>query len=131
MEFRCPRCQAPLTLEQVPADVPVRCGACNALFMMPDVPDVGYHGGGPVIDVHAEPVNDAAAAAGHDAPEGGYSRGAETGHPHASYGPAGRYVVIEKHIPVRDTPDFGCCGCGCMLILFLLFMAGCTSLILV
>ncbi len=130
MELRCPRCQSRLSLEDVSPDAPVRCGVCNALFVVPDASKAVHPGEGPVIDVHAEPVSGSDTPAGRPVPGNGHSGASEFEKSRGAYGPSGRYIGIEKRIPVRDSPDFGCCGCGCLLLLllFLLFVAGCASL---
>lgn len=126
MEVTCPRCQAILYLEPVSEGTPVRCSACNALFTCP-----GPVKAPTVIDVHAEPVPGTYEPPEATTPEEEpYSSVSEPSQ--ASQDRPRRYVVVEKHISVRDTPDFGCCGCGCllMLLLFLLFMVGCASMAL-
>ncbi len=132
MDFRCPRCQTIVYLDPASTDVPVRCGACNAVFIPQSYSGAGGKDAGDIIDIHAEPVSgtyeppEEPASAGKRRPDIGEEPSWTLG------GPSGRYVVIEKHVPLRDAPDFGCCGCGCMLLLllFLLYMAGCASLVM-
>ena len=130
MQITCPRCQAALRMEGVPAGAPVRCSACNALFSLP----AGGYGAaaedGPVIDVHAEPVNgdaEPAAETGQDSWEREVQGPFRQQAGYAGRSPGTRYVVIEKRVRVREGSEFGCCGCGCFLLLlfFILFFAGC------
>lgn len=132
MQIICPRCQAVLRMEGVPAGAPVRCSACNALFSLP----AGGYGApgenGPVIDIHAEPVNgDEEPSAGDHTGRDSWER--EVQGPYQQQAgdsggrPGTRYVVIEKRVRVREGSEFGCCGCGCFLLLLflILFFAGC------
>lgn len=132
MDIHCPNCHSVLYLQALPAGTPVECTACGAVFTVSGETGGGSPGGGMVIDVHAEPVH------GSD-PETETAPGETYPHPdtavsktrRASGSRAGtEYVFIEKRFSSGSGSDFGCCGCGCFLLLlfFILFVAGCTAI---
>lgn len=130
MELQCPKCRSVLRLEDMPAGTPVQCPACGMLFRHPGkTSNAGSDG--VVIDVHAEPVHgdmESPETPLHEIQPDSESELPDSWrgtNPHAG----ARYVFIEKHFPAGAGSDFGCCGCGCFLLLlfFILFLAGCTA----
>ena len=131
MDVRCPRCQTVLCLEQAPTGAPVRCGACNALFVVPKNAAPSAGPGGMVIDIEVEPVQQE----GEDWGDPGTVEEVNGAWENADRRPpsgtskAQRYVIVKRKVVLDNKSGTGCCGCGCflLLLLMLLWIVGCVA----
>ncbi len=115
--LRCPSCGATLLAAEPISGQTVVCSRCGQPLHAPG-------GFGEVIDVHAEPINDATARPYTD--PGPPEWRPVPARPEEPSFTGGGYVYERRF---RD--DSGCCcgmGCALMLLFFMIFLRGCAGL---